>query len=287
VDLRVEHKYLVPERLREALRAAIAPFVRPDRHATPKHDPQIGSYIGYTVRSIYFDTSSFAHFFANEDGLAVRAKPRIRGYDALRSDSVAFLEVKRRNGAVGSKARAPIPFASVPTLLETGNVDEYVHASKSIPAARANAAQFLFRIARFSLQPVVLVTYDREPHVGTIESSLRITLDASLRSLAYPRLSQLYADTDARRSLPGHFILEVKHDSQFGFPTWLRPFLSKHGLVRRALSKYYTCLTDQHIVQSTTKLRALARAEWAPTARRTVAPLSGHTPTREALPWIR
>ena len=287
MDLRVEHKYLVPERLREPLRAAIAPFVRPDRHATPRHDPKIGSYLGYTVRSIYYDTTSFAHFFANEDGLAVRAKPRIRGYDAPRSDSLAFLEVKRRNGAVGNKARAPIAFASIPSLLESGDVDRYVRASRSFPTAPANAAQFLYRIARFALQPVVLVTYDREPHVGTIQSSLRITLDASVRSVAYPRLSQLYAEPDARRSLPGHFILEVKHDSQFGFPTWLRPFLSKHGLVRRALSKYYTCLTDQHVVQSTTKLRALARAEWAPSVGRAVAQLSSHTPTREALPWTR
>ena len=67
------------------------------------------AYRGYTVRSIYYDTATFAHFFANEDGLARRAKPRIRGYDRGGDDALAFLEIKRRNGAVGSKSRAPIP----------------------------------------------------------------------------------------------------------------------------------------------------------------------------------
>ncbi len=287
MDLRVEHKYLVPERLREPLRAVIAPFVQPDRHATPKHDSRVGAYVGYTVRSIYYDTASFDGFFANEDGLAVRAKPRIRGYEQQGASSLAFLEVKRRNGAVGSKARASLPCASVAELLDSGDIDNLVPPSTSIPDARANASQFLFRLARFALRPVVLVTYDREPHVGTIESSLRITFDASIRSVPYPRLSQLYSEVDARPSLPGHFILEVKHDARFGFPSWLRPFLSGQGLVRRALSKYYTCLTDQRVVQHTTKVRALANAEWSQATRRRIGQGSHTTPYREASSWIR
>ena len=111
MEIRVENKYLVPETLRERLRAVIQPFVHPDPHATPREAH--GGYRGYTVRSIYYDTSRFAHYFANEDGLAVRAKPRIRGYDTEQADSVAFLEVKKRHGAVSSKARAPIDRKSV------------------------------------------------------------------------------------------------------------------------------------------------------------------------------
>jgi hypothetical protein len=261
MDLRVEHKYLVPERLRGALRATIAPFVRPDSHATPRHDDHGGEYPGYTVRSIYYDTSAFAHFFANEDGLAVRAKPRIRGYDGQTDGCVAFLEIKRRNGTVGGKARAPIPYAAVPAFLESGGAHGAVTASPSFPDAPANANQFLYRVSRFALRPVVLVTYDREPYVGTIERSLRITFDTNIRSMQYPRLSDLYTEHDGRPSLLGHFVLEVKHDARFGFPTWLRPFMGRHGLVRRALSKYYTCLTDQQMVHSYTKVRALALAE--------------------------
>ncbi len=287
VEYRVEHKYLVPESLRDALRRVIAPFVRPDAHAALMHDVRLGTYLGYTVRSIYFDTSSFAHFFANEDGLPVRAKPRIRGYDAGHADAIAFLEVKRRNGAVGSKARAPIAFASVPAFLEHGDVDAFVRDSDAFPSARANAGQFLHRLWRFALQPVVLVTYDREPHIGTIEDSLRITFDTSVRSVAYPRVADLYTDEGMKASLRGYFILEVKHDSHFGYPSWLRPFLSTHGIVRRALSKYYTCTTDQGIVHSYTKVRALASADWTSGTDRPDAPLGASTLSRKELSWIR
>lgn len=264
-DLRVEHKYLVPERLRDSLRAIIAPFVRPDRHATPRHDHG-ASYFGYTVRSIYYDTSTFEHFFANESGLADRAKPRIRGYGNRAEDALVFLEIKRRTGQVGSKSRAPIPYAAVDSLLESGATADFVRPSRTFPDAVADAGRFMYRLRRFSLQPVVLVSYEREPYVGTIESSLRITFDTNIRSFPYPRIAGLFEDHQGPESLPRHFVLEVKHDSRFGFPVWLRPFMGKHGLVRRSLSKYYTCLTDLNVVHAQTKMRSLALGDFSPAA---------------------
>lgn len=266
MEIRVENKYLVPETLREALRAAIQPFVHPDPHATPRDTH--GGYCGYTVRSIYFDTSRFAHYFANEDGLAVRAKPRIRGYDDQRPESVAFLEVKKRHGAVGSKARAPMRFAAMPDLLASGDIAAHVTPSRSCPSAVSDAEQFVHRVHRHALRPVVTVAYDREPYVGTYETSLRITFDGDIRSVAYPVLANLYQPQFDRRSLRGYFVLEVKYDSRLGFPIWLRPFLASHGIVRRALSKYSICLTDLGIVRAHTRTAALARSEWRGSGRR-------------------
>ncbi len=258
--MRVEHKYLVPESLRGALRQAIRPFVRSDQHGVPMGGGA-AAFVGYTVRSIYYDTSGFTHYYANEDGLALRSKPRIRGYNTRQTDSVAFLEVKRRDGAVGTKSRSALRFSSIAPLLDGGAIAAYVFPSADTPDAPANARRFLYRLTRHAMHPVILVTYDREAYIGTVESSLRITFDTRIRSSAFPRLDSLYSEHDMRPSLAGHFILEVKYDAHLGFPVWLRPFLSGHGLVRRALSKYYLCLTDQRIVQSTTKVRALARQE--------------------------
>lgn len=282
MEIRVENKYLVPETLRERLRAVIQPFVQPDPHATPRDTH--GGYRGYTVRSIYFDTSRFAHYFANEDGLAVRAKPRIRGYDEEHSDSVAFLEVKKRHGAVGSKARAPIRFAKLPDLLASGTIAAHVAPSRSHPSAVADAEQFVHRVHRFALRPVVTVLYDREPYVGMYESSLRVTFDGDIRSLAYPALSGLYRTEYERRSLRGYFVLEVKYDSRLGFPVWLRPFLASHGIVRRALSKYSVCLTDLGIVHAHTRTAALARSDWRGRAHGSVG---RQARGREEMAWAR
>ncbi|MEO8481182.1 MAG: polyphosphate polymerase domain-containing protein [Acidobacteriota bacterium] len=282
MESRVEHKYLVPETLRARLRAVIQPFVHPDPHATPREAH--GGYRGYTVRSIYYDTSRFAHYFANEDGLAVRAKPRIRGYDSEQADSVAFLEVKKRNGAVGSKARAPMKFTDVPALLASGDIGTHVMSNRSSPSAVTDAEQFLHRVRRFALRPVVTVQYDREPYVGTYETSLRVTFDGDIRSVAYPALSDLYRLEHDRRSLRGSFVLEVKYDSRLGFPVWLRPFLASHGIVRRALSKYSVCLTDLGIVQAHSRTAALARSEW----RRRADRRSGFRPHgSEEMAWTR
>jgi hypothetical protein len=260
VEFRVEHKYLVPERLRAALRASIQPFVRPDSHATPR--PEHEGYSGYTVRSIYYDTSRFANYYANESGLAVRAKPRIRGYDTPSDDAMVFLEVKRRQGLVGSKPRVAMPYRDVPELLATGDIDRLVPRAQSRPGAREDAEQFLYRYRRYALQPVVLVTYDREPYVGTIESSLRVTFDCHIRSRAFPALDRLYSERGLRPVLADQFILEIKYDARLGFPVFFRRFLATHGIVRTALSKYYICLTDHGVVHPHTRTGALARAEW-------------------------
>jgi hypothetical protein len=278
----VENKYLVPETLRERLRAAIQPFVHPDPHATPRESH--GGYRGYTVRSIYYDTSRFAHYFANEDGLAVRAKPRIRGYDQERPDSVAFLEIKKRHGAVGSKARAPVRFAAMPALLASGEIASHVGPSRSCPSAITDAEQFVHRVHRFALRPVVAVVYDREPYVGNYETSLRVTFDGDVRSLAFPALSDLYQSGYERRSLRGYFVLEVKYDSRLGFPIWLRPFLASHGIVRRALSKYSVCLTDLGIVHAHTRTAALARSDWRGPAH---GGKTRQTRRREEMAWGR
>src|SRR6476620_688759 len=103
-SLRYEHKYLVPERLIDRLRRRIEPFVQLDVHvrSQARHT--------YTVRNIYFDDARFKSYFEKDDGIEVRAKPRLRAYDAYRQDEFVFLEVKRRSGAIGSKDRAAIHF---------------------------------------------------------------------------------------------------------------------------------------------------------------------------------
>jgi hypothetical protein len=281
VERRVEHKYLVPERLRPQLRRVVQPFVHPDAHATPH--ASLDGYAGYTVRSAYYDTSTFTHYFANEAGLPVRAKPRIRGYDDETTEAVVFLEVKRRHHAVGSKQRAPVPFAQVHELLASGDVEAHVRESRSCPSAIADAGQFLHLVRRDALRPVVSVVYEREAYVGSVESSLRITFDGHIRAIAFPALADLYRDGSDRRVLRGHFVLEVKHDARLGFPVWLRPFLSTHGVVRQALSKYARSMFDLGIVRPHTKTLTLARADWRGSGFDRAVPLK----RAEGMTWIR
>ena len=244
---RFEHKYLVPESLLPPLRRLVARFASPDRHAARRG---VDAMPGYVVRTIYLDTSRLKHYHEADEGLDVRAKPRIRGYGDADPAADVFLEIKRRRGAVGAKDRAPVAWNSLHRLLSTGDAERYVRTRAAIPRAVENACRFLFHLRRDALRPVLLVVYDREPYLGRFGPSLRITFDRRVRSVIHPSLDGLFEERGARPCLAARFVLEVKYDATFGFPAWLRPFIAEHGLVRQSLSKYWTCATDQGLART-------------------------------------
>ena len=259
--MRYEHKYRVPERLLDRLRRTIEPFVGLDVHASSQAHR-------YIVRNIYFDDATFRNYFDKNDGIERRAKPRIRGYDTHQPGGLVFLEVKRRHGNVGSKDRAVLRFEDLAELLATGDVDRLVATPSWLPGSQDAARKFLFHVHRDALRPVLLECYEREPYVGLLEPSLRVTLDRHVRSAPFPRLEDLFSEPFMRDSFKGSFVLEVKHDAEFGFPQWLRPFIAEHGLMREALSKYWTCLSDWDVVRPYSRARGLALSEWLPSTAR-------------------
>ena len=259
--LRYEHKYLVPERLLEPLRRQVEPFVELDLHASRQAHR-------YIVHNIYFDDARFKSYYEKDDGIEMRAKPRIRGYDTHEPGGFVFLEVKRRHGKVGSKDRAVVPFEHLHELVATGDVDRLVAAPSWLPRSRNAARKFLFHVHRDALRPVLLERYEREPYVGLLEPSLRVTFDRHVRSSLFPRLDDLFSERWMRSSFGRSFVLEVKHDAQFGFPIWLRTFIAEHGLIPQALSKYWTCITDWGVVRPHSRARGHALCEWLPGRQR-------------------
>lgn len=254
--LRYEHKFLVPLALEGALRRVVEPLTRPDQHAGANHT--------YTVRSVYFDSADYASYYEKEDGVDARVKLRVRGYDTPVPGAVAFLEIKRRHGNVGSKDRVPVCAERLASLLADGEIDRWVEPVAAFPAAHRDAGRFLFHLHRDALRPVVLITYEREAYVGLLEPSLRVTFDTGIRSRPFPTLGDLYSENRLRPSLAGAFVLEVKYDASLGFPVWLRALIAEHRLVRQALSKYWTCMTDLRIPRPASKARALVTTSWPP-----------------------
>lgn len=232
--MRSEVKYLVPMDDLAALRARIAPFVHPD--------PHIQSHEHYTVRSIYFDTLKLRYYHEKLDGLKVRKKLRIRAYNQPSDAARAFLEIKHKVESKTRKERVAVPVHALGSLLQTGVPDPVLDAGLS-EQARTQARHFFYTLHRHALRAIVLVVYEREPYVGTMDASLRITFDQHLRSGLYPALDDLYREHGLTPALPDHFILEVKFDG--AFPFWLRGILGHWGLRQRALSKYVLCL-DTH-----------------------------------------
>ena len=125
MDGRVEFKYLVSNDLRDVIRRDLQPYVVTDALGGKKRDGE------YTVRSIYYDTPQLECYDTKLDGLKVRNKFRIRGYDQPEADSLVFLEIKRKFNSFIAKHRAPLWSRDLEAFLTEPDVDKYILAKDS------------------------------------------------------------------------------------------------------------------------------------------------------------
>jgi len=200
----------------------------------------------YTVRSIYYETQRFDFYWEKMEGLKMRKKFRIRGYNEGGEKETVFLEIKHKNDGKILKTRAPMPFDVANSLMEDGNIDRWLPREEYSDTIRRDATSFLYYFHQFQLAPIVGVVYERlayEAEMDNKDNNLRVTMDQNLRSIPYPKLHQLYEDFEVVPALPGHFILEVKYNKIL--PRWMARILHKLKIRRQAASKYCHCI-DAH-----------------------------------------
>ncbi|MCB9729293.1 MAG: polyphosphate polymerase domain-containing protein [Deltaproteobacteria bacterium] len=238
---RREFKYLIDEDTARRVRDAVAPFCRLDTHALASPTAS------YRIHSLYFDTPGMDLFLANEREQLSRFKLRVRTYpDAAptpgRTGSAppVFFEVKRRYHDVIVKDRALAP-ADWARLLDTPGA----RLPADTPPRQAAALDaFVVRTLTHHARPVVLVGYEREPWVSTIDDYARVTFDRRISSQPRERLT-LDVDPRAWRGVDhpvAHLgqrspvVLELKFTT--AVPSWLVTIVRRYDLWRRAFSKY-------------------------------------------------
>ncbi|MBE0539494.1 MAG: polyphosphate polymerase domain-containing protein [Ignavibacterium sp.] len=232
--LRLEYKFLIPVLRIEELRRAINPFVYLDEYAEREINKE------YTVHSIYFDTMKLDDYHDKLAGIKIRKKLRIRGYNEIDEQNIAFLEIKRKYENHISKNRAPLFFKNLEEILNTADCDKYVLKKSNYIDAVNDARKFFYLSKIKNCSPVALINYEREAYFSKHDTTLRITFDKNLRSSSLPQITDLYNEAGLKYAMPGNFILEVKFFS--GFPEWLQKILRKFELKRQAVSKYTICV---------------------------------------------
>ena len=245
--MRLEYKFLIENDRLSSLRSDLAPFVEADAFAQARSPQQ------YVVRSIYFDTHDLECYFQKIEGIPVRRKLRIRGYNELDKTSVIFLEIKKKYGSATMKFRSPLHYGNLDKLLQTNAVERYVISENGSQEPIDNGRRFLYHLMRKSLRPTVLVVYDREPYYCRFNPHLRITLDNNLRHRIFPTTQCLFNDTGLKASLANHFILEIKFT--LGFPDWLQSIIRRYDVTRQALSKYTICLAQHSCAKPLTRTK--------------------------------
>jgi hypothetical protein len=231
--LRYERKYLVPNSAMNQLRKRLLPFVHADKNTlpTPESNPQ------YTVRSIYFDSRNLDFYTEKIEGLLLRRKFRIRGYNNFEPGSKVVFEIKRKIENKIKKHRSFFNFKDTEQVLLTGDIDRYILKEKNSPMFVEDAQRFLYHINKQNLRPSCLVVYEREAWHGKLNHGVRITFDKNIRSLHYPGLCSLFDEDNLSLLFDNHFILEIKYYSD-QMPLWARSLVQEFKLRHDALSKY-------------------------------------------------
>ncbi|MCP4569259.1 MAG: polyphosphate polymerase domain-containing protein [FCB group bacterium] len=234
---RLEYKFLVPNSQLNLLRQDILPYVDVDPYVKALDS------LHYTVRSIYCDTLRRDCYGDKIEGLRVRKKFRVRGYNEVNDSSPLFLEIKRKYINAISKNRAPIRQHDLHQFLCSGDSDKYTISLSNNGKEKRDAQRFLYHYYSQRLAPTILIVYEREAFFCKFDRSLRITFDKYLRSRPTCTFDGLFSETDMRSAYSGYFVLEVKFGGRL--PSWLQNVLKNNRAVRLALSKYTICL-DSH-----------------------------------------
>jgi len=234
---RLEYKYLVPVSKLDIIRSEMRPYVELDKYSA-KRDQQ-----EYTVRSIYYDSPMTECYHQKIDGIKVRKKFRIRGYNEPGNMNIVFLEIKRKYVNFIDKNRAPVLCNNLDSLFTSRDIEKHIISLSGNGKEKDDARRFLYYYFLNRLSPMVLVIYDREAFYSKFDNSLRLTFDKNLRSTIYPSLDMLYQEDQVQYAMPRYFIFEVKFYGKL--PHWIRSIVKRHQIPRMALSKYTICL-DSH-----------------------------------------
>ncbi len=234
---RFEFKYIAPFDMIDSIREYVLNFVEPDSYA--------GNSFEYTVRSIYFDTYDFDFYNDKVEGLDIRKKVRVRGYNQAKDENeIIFIEVKKKFVMSIEKKRAPVLFKDVENLFSSGDLERYVISDlKGFENSIVDAREFLYNLYSKNLTPKVLVVYEREAYRDKKFGEFRITFDKNLRSWIYPNIKDLFIEKDVVYSYPDSFIIEAKF--HVDLPLWFKFMIDKFSLKQISFSKYVIC-ADSH-----------------------------------------
>lgn len=231
---RHELKYVVrPETARRFL-ALVGPHLTRDPHGRdrPGHT--------YTVRSVYFDSSSFECYRAKIGGQLFREKYQLRTYNEPDSAPLRF-ELKQKRRADYAKHKLPIDVGAIAPGAG-GTMLDWVPTASDTAAEEGARQRILFKLRRVAYRPQVLVTYDREAYTGRWDETTRVTVDRGVRVRQHPSLSAIHEESGWMHPLGEWVIVEVKFTRLV--PRWMGAVHGRLRLKTQACSKYCTAVAE-------------------------------------------
>lgn len=208
---RVEKKYLITEKQKDAFLKLIDDYIEKDE------------YFESHISNIYFDNDKFDLITTSIEKPLFKAKLRLRSYDVPSLEDKVFLEIKDKYKGVVGKRRIKIKLSDFYKYLETGSTkDEQI----------MREIDYYFK--KYDLHPQIFVAYDRLSYKGRDNENIRITIDENLRSRTDDLRLEL-GSNGKKYFQDREYIMEIKILD--AMPLWLARSLSTLKIYPTSFSK--------------------------------------------------
>lgn len=212
---RYEKKYLINKTQYRALRERLADYMAVDQ------------YGWNTICNIYYDTPDYRLIRASIEKPMYKEKLRLRTYGVPTDDSSAYVEVKKKFKGIVYKRRMVLPYAQAFQWLN----------KEPVPMKESQIEEEILWFRKFyhSLEPRIVLCYDRLALYGLADKEFRVTFDHRIR-WRRERLD-LTAGDDGELLLPDdNYIMEIKIHG--AMPLWMADLLDELDVYPTSFSKY-------------------------------------------------
>lgn len=213
---RYEIKFLLSKAQRDAVLAAIAPYVIPDRYGVTD------------ICNLYYDTENDRMIRRSLERPVYKEKLRLRSYGIAGEGSGIFVELKKKYNGVVYKRRLCLPEEAAKRWLAGGTAPEDSQIAREICYLRDFYGD---------LRPKMYISYRRRAYFGKEDKDLRITFDGDI-VCRQDRLTLLSPPEGLPVLDPDLVLMEVK--TPRAIPLWLTEVLSKEKIYKTSFSKYGT-----------------------------------------------
>lgn len=214
---RYELKYILTLEQKEKILAAMEPYMVPDQYGKT------------TIRNLYFDTDHYRLIRHSIDKPSYKEKLRVRSYAQASSQSVVFVELKKKYKHVVYKRRLSLTEEEAMAWLQGVS-----HCSRK--SQIVNEIDYFLQFYE-NLTPKVFLSYQREAYYSREDDSFRVTFDDNI--LCRQEALSLQEEPSGKLLLPADKVLmEIKCAG--GIPLWMTHVLSQEKIYKTSFSKYGT-----------------------------------------------
>ncbi len=214
---RYEIKYMLTQPQKQLILRAMAPYMKLDKYGF------------VTIHNIYFDTHNYQLIRDSIEKPIYKEKLRVRSYSQATPESTVFVELKKKYDGIVYKRRIAMPEKEAMDWLCRG-----VHCKDN-----SQISQEIDYFIQFykTIQPKLVLSYDREAYYSLDKSDFRITFDNNILcreedlSLTSPAYGEPVIENDK-------VLMEIKCSGSI--PVWLSELLSQEEIFKTSFSKYGT-----------------------------------------------